>query len=137
MSKFDGGSKMSVSLHSKVTVSPASVANTPNTIADQLIKKNFLDGDFSCMLPREKEAIRNSIKQALIIGANKALSVDESAYPGAQEMLDAAEEFEKTLPPNTNITREKASSYPWGWRYQDDAVREQYRLFYIANRKKG
>lgn len=108
----------------------------PKEIADELIQKHFLHGDFSCMLPREKEAIRNCIMEALSMGAIQTL-IAEAKDPLSLEIAKDAVAFEQTLEPNVLKTRIPSGAHPWGWRYVNEDLQKRFRDFCKSREKKG
>lgn len=97
-------------------------------LADQLIAQFFLPGDFSCLLPREKEAVRNCIKSA-VARTELKYQLEEPQTPVAKAIAKDAENFEKDLPEGTDVTRVKASWMPWGWVYKDEELQKKFRTF--------
>lgn len=87
-----------------------------------------MPGDYSCLLPREKQAVRNCIKEALGITVITNL-LEMSNHPAAKSIAKDAVEFEKTLPPGTDTTYIQASWMPWGWAYKDEELQKQFRTF--------
>ncbi|BAW19147.1 hypothetical protein [Ralstonia phage RP31] len=104
------------------------MSKTPNQITDELIAKYLRQGDYSCLLPREQQGIRDCIKAALSIGQLTAM-LDESKTPLEKSMAESALAFESELYEGTDVTKEKCSAYPWGWRYTSETLQQQFRQF--------
>lgn len=112
------------------------MAKTPDEITDELIEKNFQQSDYSCMLPREKEAVRKCIKQALAIGGMLELIRDSNVNLALiEEISKDAENFEKTLDASTDTTRVPSAVMPWGWDYQDKELQKKFRDFCVSLKK--
>lgn len=103
-------------------------------IVDDLIEKHFLSGDYSCLLPREKEAVKNCILEALSLGAIQTL-MSEAKDPLAQAIAEDAVAFEATLELAVSKARVASNAYPWGWHYVNEDLQKRFREFCQSRKK--
>jgi hypothetical protein len=80
------------------------------------------------------EKINLCIKDALTVGGQMVHN-PLNATPLQRMMAVDAKNFEATLPADADKNHIRCETLPWGWRYRDENIQRQFRVF--CNKDKG